>query len=304
MPESKKPTLHPRNKNKVQYDLKALIKVNPDLAKYIKTNKLGIETIDFTNPIAVKLLNKSLLNHYYGIQFWKFPDTNLCPPIPGRADYIHYMADLLGKNDNITCLDIGVGASCIYPILGVSEYNWNFIASDIDRKSIATAKKIVSSNPSLKDKVDFRFQENKNHIFKGIINEDDKIDITICNPPFHASKKGAEKGSMRKVRNLTGKKLKKVQLNFSGMIDEMIYEGGEKKFIQNMIIESVNYAENCLWFSSLVSNERNLNRFYSSLEKYGAKDVKAIHMTTANKISRIVAWTFQSEEKQKQWKKK
>ena len=78
MPETKKPTLHPRNKNKGQYDLKALIKVNPDLAKYIKTNKLGIDTIDFTNPIAVKLLNKSLLNHYYGIQFWKFPDTNLC----------------------------------------------------------------------------------------------------------------------------------------------------------------------------------------------------------------------------------
>jgi 23S rRNA (adenine1618-N6)-methyltransferase len=109
---------------------------------------------------------------------------------------------------------------------------------------------------------------------------------------------------MRKVRNLTGKKLKKVQLSLSGMVDEMIYEGGEKQFIQNMIIESVNYAENCLWFSSLVSNERNLNRFYSSLEKYGAKDVKTIHMTTANKISRIVAWTFQSEEKQKQWKKK
>ena len=92
-----KTNLHPRNKNREQYDLKALVKVNPDLAKYIKTNKLGIETIDFTNPIAVKLLNKSLLNHYYGIQFWKFPDTNLCPPIPGRADYIHYMADLLGK---------------------------------------------------------------------------------------------------------------------------------------------------------------------------------------------------------------
>jgi len=84
----------------------------------------------------------------------------------------------------------------------------------------------------------------------------------------------------------------------------MIYEGGEKQFIQNMIIESVNYAENCLWFSSLVSNERNLNRFYSSLEKYGAKDVKTIHMTTANKISRIVVWSFLDEKEQEEWKKK
>ena len=176
------------------------------------------QTVDFSDPIAVKLLNKALLSHYYDVKFWKFPDTNLCPPIPGRADYIHHMSDLLDesmrKGKTINCLDIGVGASCIYPIIGITEYNWNFIASDIDRKSIATAKKIISSNPNLKGKVDFRFQNDSNKIFEGILKEDDRIEITICNPPFHASRKEALEEQRKKVRNLTGKYHQNPKLTF------------------------------------------------------------------------------------------
>ncbi len=294
-----KKNLHPRNKNRKQYDLKELLKVVPELKKHIKPNKYGEDTIQFSNPEAVKLLNKAILSSYYEIKNWDFPDTNLCPPIPGRADYIHYIADLLGNKKNITCLDIGVGANCIYPILGISEYNWSFIATDVNTDAISSAKKIIESNPSLKGKIEFRLQKDENNIFKNIIKPTDKIDVSICNPPFHASKKDALKGSMRKVRNLTGKRSEKIKLNFSGMANELVYEGGEKQFIQNMIIESVNYAKNCLWFTSLVSNERNLNRFYSSLEKYGATDVKTIHMGTGNKISRIVAWTFQNKQEHK-----
>jgi len=108
---------------------------------------------------------------------------------------------------------------------------------------------------------------------------------------------------MRKVRNLTGKRSKKIQLSFSGMVNELICEGGEKQFINNMITESVNYAENCLWFTTLVSNEKNLNRIYSSLEKIEAIEVKTINMGTGNKITRIVAWTFLTKKEQKEWKK-
>ena len=298
-----KTNLHPKNKNREQYDLKELIKDIPELKKHIKPNKYGEDSIRFSDPAAVKLLNKALLSNYYGIKNWDFPDTNLCPPIPGRADYIHYMADLLEGKDDITCLDIGVGSNCIYPILGISEYKWNFIASDVSANAIVCAKEIIKANPTLRGKVKFRLQKDENRIFKGIIKPKDKIDVSICNPPFHASKKEALKGSMRKVRNLTGKRSKKIQLNFSGMVNEMICEGGEKQFIQNMITESVNYAENCLWFTTLVSNEKNLNRIYSSLEKVEVSEVKTIHMGTANKISRIVAWTFLTKDEQKQWKK-
>jgi len=308
--QQEKTRMHSRNKNRERYDLSALIISNPELVNYLKPNKYGEDSVDFSNPIAVKILNKALLNHYYGIKNWEFPDENLCPPIPGRADYIHHIADLLCENnfgviptgDRITCFDIGVGANCIYPIIGVTEYDWKFIGSDIDPKSIESAKNIVNSNSSLKDKIEVRLQEDRNDIFYGIIGREDKIDLSICNPPFHSSSEAAQKGSRRKVENLTGEKAKTPKLNFAGISNELICDGGEYKFIHNMIKESKKFSENCYWFSTLVSKQSNLKGIYNSLKKNEANQIKTIPMGTGNKSSRIVAWTFLSKEEQKEWK--
>ena len=148
-----KTRLHLRNKNREKYDLEALAIAIPELSEHIKPNKYGENSVDFANPVAVKLLNKALLKHYYGIENWDFPDGNLCPPIPGRADYLHYIADLLTQSNfgtlaeghQISVLDIGVGANCIYPIVGVTEYSWSFIGSDINPDSIEAAKKIADA---------------------------------------------------------------------------------------------------------------------------------------------------------------
>ena len=308
--QKEKARLHSRNKNRERYDLSGLTTSNPELKNYIIVNKFGVESVDFSNPLAVKLLNKALLNLYYGIKNWEFPDENLCPPIPGRADYIHHIADLLGESnfgtipigDKITCLDIGLGASCIYPIIGVTEYGWKFIGSDIDPKSIASAQNIVNSNLSIKDKIECRLQKNPKDIFHGIIGKEDKIDLTICNPPFHSSIEDAQKGTRRKIKNLSGEKVKSPELNFAGISNELICDGGEYKFIQNMIRESEKFSKNCYWFSTLVSKQSNLKGIYKLLEKIEANQIKRIPMSTGNKSSRIVAWTFLSREKQKEWR--
>ncbi|RYJ43169.1 23S rRNA (adenine(1618)-N(6))-methyltransferase RlmF [Flavobacterium beibuense] len=305
-----KSELHPRNKNRGLYDLNALVVAVPQLADFIKPNKFGNDSIDFSNPVAVKLLNRALLHHYYGIQHWNFPDRNLCPPIPGRADYIHYLADLLAKSNKgtmplgnkITCLDVGTGASCIYPILGVTEYNWNFIASDIVADSIESAKSITDANPILKDKIECRLQQNPKNIFTGIIGVQEKIDVTLCNPPFHSSAEEAQKGTQRKVKNLSGKKYKTPELNFAGISNELIYDGGEYRFVATMITESQKTAKNCYWFTTLVSKQSNLKGIYKALEHVGANVVKTIPMGTGNKSTRIVAWTFLNEKEQKEWR--
>ena len=305
-----KTRLHPRNKNRNRYDLSALTILNPELKQYINPNKYGGESINFSNPIAVRILNKSLLNHYYGIKNWEFPEDNLCPPIPGRADYIHHIADLLAENnfgkipkgDKITCLDIGMGASCIYPIIGVTEYGWKFIASDIDQKSIDSAEKIIKSNITTNDKIECRLQKNKSSIFKNIIGEEEKIDLMICNPPFHSSKEEAEKSTLRKLRNLSDKKVKNTHVKFAGVSSEIIFEGGEIKFLENVINESKKFSENCYWFSTLVSKQSNLKRTYKLIDKIGAYFVKTIPMGTGNKSSRIVAWTFLSKDDQSKWR--
>jgi len=304
-----KTRLHSRNKNREPYDLSALSKISPELATYVKPNKFGADSVDFANPVVVKLLNKALLHHYYGIENWEFPDTNLCPPIPGRADYIHHMADLLSENnfgrvptgDKITCFDIGVGANCIYPIIGVTEYGWKFIGSDIDPKSIASAQNIVNANASLQGKIECRLQENKKDAFYGIIGREEIIDVSICNPPFHASAEEAQKGTQRKIKNLSGKIEKTPQLNFAGISNELICDGGEHKFIHNIIRESKKFSKNCYWFSTLVSKQSNLKGIYKSLEKEKALEVKTIPIGTGNKSSRIVAWTFLNKVEQKTW---
>jgi 23S rRNA (adenine1618-N6)-methyltransferase len=308
--QQEKTRLHPRNKNRERYDLPALVIAIPELKNHIIPNKLGAESVDFANPMAVKLLNKALLNHYYGIKYWEFPDENLCPPIPGRADYLHHIADLLSdghfetipKGDKITCLDVGVGASCIYPINGVTEYGWNFIGSDIDPKSIASAQKIVNSNAILQGKIECRLQKNPENVFHDIIGKEDKIDFTLCNPPFHSSTEAAQKGSRRKIKNLTGQEVKTPELNFAGIGNELICEGGEYQFIHNMIWESKKFAKNCYWFTTLVSKQSNLKGIYKALQNIETQQNKTIPLGTGNKSTRIVAWTFLSKAEQKEWR--
>jgi 23S rRNA (adenine1618-N6)-methyltransferase len=302
--------LHPRNKHRQRYDFDQLITSCPELKQFVARNIWDDESIDFSNPQAVLMLNKSLLKHFYGVEKWDIPPTYLCPPIPGRADYIHHIADLLaGSNggkipvgNKIKCLDIGVGANCVYPIIGNKEYGWSFIGADVDPVSIANAHQIINENPSLKGSVECRLQSNENDIFRGIILPDEFIDLTICNPPFHASLAEATAGTLRKLSNLSKKKVKKTTLNFGGQHRELWVEGGEAKFIENMIRESQQFANSCFWFSTNISKQSNLKNIYAALEKVASVEVKTIPMAQGNKISRIVAWTFLDKKQQKIWR--
>ncbi len=266
-------------------------------------------SIDFFNPAAVKMLNKALLKHYYEIANWNIPDDYLCPPIPGRADYIHHIADLLSslnkgnipKGNNIKCLDIGVGANCIYPLIGNKEYGWSFIGVDIDPVAIESANKIIELNPVLKGKIEIRLQNNQKDIFQSIIQENELIDISICNPPFHASSTEAQSGSVRKLHNLTGKKISKPTLNFGGQKNELWCEGGEVRFVRDMILQSKQFSTSCFWFTTLIAKEAHLKSIYQALKKVSATEIKTIPMGQGNKTSRIVAWTFFEEEQQKEW---
>ncbi|MGL6169427.1 MAG: 23S rRNA (adenine(1618)-N(6))-methyltransferase RlmF, partial [Fusobacteriaceae bacterium] len=226
------------------------------------------------------------------IDNWNIPEGFLCPPIPGRADYIHYIADLLSENVNINVLDIGTGANCIYPIIGSQSYGWNYTASDIDPKSIENAEKIVNSNEKLKNKVKLKLQKDKNHIFTGIIDENDRFDLTMCNPPFHSSLEEALKANKRKVDNLNkGNKDIKKGLNFGGQKAELWCTGGERLFLKKMAKESALFAHQVTWFTSLVSNNENVKPTIKILEKLGAQ-CKVLEMSQGQKISRILAWTF------------
>jgi 23S rRNA (adenine1618-N6)-methyltransferase len=290
--------LHPRNKHRGRYQFAVLIKKCPDLADFVIKNEFADETIDFTDSLAVKTLNKALLIYFYGIQLWDIPEGFLCPPIPGRADYLHYVADLIADNNgiipkgkNIKVLDIGVGANSIYPLIGHSEYGWTFVGSDIDSLAIRSAKNIVDAN-GLSKVISIRKQKNKSKIFTDLINPGEKFKLSICNPPFHSSMKDASESTERKWKNL-GKAISMgSDLNFGGKNAELWCEGGEEKFLQSMILESEQFANAVEWFSSLVSKKETLAGCYYELDKIKAKEVRTIDTHQGNKTSRILAWRF------------
>lgn len=310
--------LHPRNRHRGQYDFPALCLAVPELKVHLTKNPKGQWTIDFANPLAVKLLNKALLALHYGVTYWDIPQGFLCPPIPGRADYIHRAADLLFEDnpkladEPITALDIGVGANCIYPIVGATEYGWSWVGSDIDPISIKQASLIVSQNPKLIGQIECRLQRDSQHIFKGVIDEGERYALTTCNPPFHASLEEAQQGTLRKQNNLQANQRKNGRtvsntaknqpaLNFGGQKAELWCPGGEAAFIRKMAMESKSFSQQVLWFTTLISKGDNVRGMKKELEKLGAESIKVQEMAQGQKISRFIAWSFQNASQRKLW---
>lgn len=299
---TEKSGLHPRNLHRHSYDFEKLISCVPELKHYVFTNSYGNLTINFSIPKAVKLLNKALLQHFYDVIDWDIPEGNLCPPIPGRADYIHYIADLLAENSkeipkgsSIKGLDIGTGANLVYPLIARQSYGWEMTGTEISQKSLDNARKIRDKNPGFSSGIHLKLQPDSDCVFKNIINADEKFTFSMCNPPFHDSEESALKGNLRKTKNLKKSKVHTTNLNFSGQQSELWCEGGELAFISKMIEESTFYSSQILWFTCLVSKKENLFKLTSLLKKVKAAKVKTIDMAQGQKVSRILVWSFNSK---------
>ncbi|MDR6485993.1 23S rRNA (adenine1618-N6)-methyltransferase [Chryseobacterium vietnamense] len=305
---AEKSSLHTRNLHRNPYDFDQLISCVPELKHYVFVNAYHTITINFSIPKAVKLLNKALLLHFYDIKGWDIPDTNLCPPIPGRADYVHYIADLLAEQlsaiptgNSVKGLDIGTGANLVYPLISHRSYGWTMLGTDINQDSLKNAQNILDQNKDLISVIQLKSQPDPDHIFTNIINPEDRFTFTMCNPPFHDSEESAVKGNIRKTKNLNKSKKAKPVLNFSGQQSELWCEGGELAFITKMINESVLFSSQVLWFTCLVSKKDNLNKLTTLLKIVKAVEVKTIDMAQGQKVSRILAWTFIPQKDRKTW---
>ncbi|WP_260258386.1 23S rRNA (adenine(1618)-N(6))-methyltransferase RlmF [Vibrio intestinalis] len=311
--------LHKRNLHAGRYDFVKLVKALPALKSHIVKTPKG-DSIRFDDPTSVKLLNRALLAEYYSVEHWDIPQGYLCPPIPGRADYIHRIAEMLSKevtsSSQIKMLDVGVGANCIYPIVASTQYGWHCVGSDIDAVSVDNANSIAEKNATLTGRVECRLQTNSRYLFKGIIQNGERYHVTTCNPPFHKSLDEAMQGSVKKQSNLqrnksqrgsraaamnSSKQSEKLQLNFGGQKAELWCPGGEAAFVKNMAFESREFAEQVLWFSTLISKKENVRWLRKNLEKAGAKEVNIVEMSQGQKISRFVAWSFHDKEQRAKW---
>lgn len=308
---AEKDTLHTRNPHRGRYDFKLLAGGTPELAAFVALNAYGNESINFADPAAVKALNRALLHQVYDIKSWDIPAQYLCPPIPGRADHLHFLADLLAdgnagivpSGESIRILDIGVGANCIYPLIGHREYGWQFVGTDIDAVALANAQSIVDGN-GLNKTVILRLQTSPAAFFQTVVKPGELFDLSMCNPPFHASLAEARSGTQRKWKNLgvEANKKKIPVLNFGGQSSELCCEGGEEAFVCRMIVESASYHGNCLWFTTLISKSSSLPGVYRAIKNVCAVENRTIEMAQGQKKSRIVAWSFFDRKQREAWR--
>lgn len=301
-----KTVLHPRNQHRARYDFPELIEASPSLAAFVHPNAFGNASVDFANPEAVKALNQALLRHFYGISNWDIPAGYLCPPIPGRADYLHYLADLLASSNGgvvprgktVVVLDIGVGANCIYPIIGHQEYGWRFVGADTDAVALEAARTIVAANPALTGSIDCRLQPEASQMLAGVVKRGEVFDAVLCNPPFYPSLAAATAGTQRKTTNLGKGRGPAPVRNFGGQASELWYPGGEEAFVRRLVKESHQLPTSSFWFTALISQSQTLPGIYKELQWAEAVDVRTIDMAQGQKKSRLVAWTFLSPEQQ------
>ncbi|MCE1200286.1 MAG: 23S rRNA (adenine(1618)-N(6))-methyltransferase RlmF [Marinilabiliales bacterium] len=292
-----KEKLHPDNRHRDPYNFDLLTATTPALGQFVRPNPFGVPSINFFDPLAVKTLNQALLRHHYGISYWEIPPGYLCPPIPGRADYLHYLHDLLLEKDlqepgKIRVLDIGTGANCIYPLLGHALFGWNFVGTDTDARAIHNGQTILQKNGIPSDRITLRLQEDLHHIFKNMLLTGDRFQLMMCNPPFYGSAEEAFQATDKKLRHLSGRKSPGPVRNFGGKGHELWCDGGEVGFIRQIISESRFYAPQIDWFTVLVSKSEHLEPIQQMLAEISIAEVRIIPMGQGNKISRIVAWRY------------
>ena len=284
--------MHKNNPFDSNYRFSLLVNAIPELAAFIIPGKFARKSIDFSDPEAVYVLNKALLKWKFNVN-WTLKEGHLCPAVPGRFDYLLHTNDLLPKLEGrrVRMLDIGTGASLIYPLLGTAAFNWECVGSEVDKEAISYAKGLIRMNASMLG-TKIRRQEFKSNILPGIIEKKEQFDLLVCNPPFYKNKSEALAANARKNKNLHGKE--KTHHNFGGSANELWYKGGEEAFLKKLALESAEYGSQIHWFTCLVSKKEHVRTLKRFIRKGNPTDLKVIEMTHGNKSSQFVAWTFQN----------
>jgi 23S rRNA (adenine1618-N6)-methyltransferase len=245
-------------------------------AKEGEDAKSEVIQLDWKNPNTLLAITSALLHRDFGIDF-SLPDGFLCPPLPQRLSYLHWAADLLSlladakwqhsssnsdsdsdsknqndNNSNVVCLDVGIGASMVLSVLAVCVYGWRSVGSEINRRAVEAAEKLMEKNEKLQGKIVLRHVVDGKSVLDGVMTADDVFHVSVCNPPFFDS-------------------LAKTRLNphraASTVSEELVCEGGEEKFIGRMIRESWQFRHQVGWFTTMLGKKSSLSPLQKAIRQ-------------------------------------
>ena len=224
------------------------------------------------------------------------PPEKLLPTIPLRLNYLLWVEDLIehsGIKEDITGVDIGCGASCIYCLLAVRmNKSWKMFALEIDKDNIKYAQDNISRN-QLNDRVTVIAQEDNSSIFKNLFKHDPhQKTFCICNPPFFSSS-----DEVINSQNRTGKRKPPKSFN-SGSSSELIFgDGGELGFVKRIFEESKELQNKIEIYSTMFGCKKNYLKFIEELKVNTIVNYTTTEFVQGKTTRWGIAWSFMHDLK-------
>ncbi|KAI8807143.1 ribosomal RNA large subunit methyltransferase F-like protein [Cladochytrium replicatum] len=273
-------------------DYKRLADEHPSLKRYLKTSKKGI-WIDFKDPKAVREYNYALLWVDFRLRL-EIPLDVLCPPIANRLEYVLWIEHLLGPDhrtkDVIRGVDIGTGASCIYPLLGVARNkHWRFHVLEVDERLAEYATENIRRN-KMEDKIQVVLTDQGalNFAHPALLRDGRSVDVDfdfcMCNPPFFEDSVQRNDGLMKKADAPS--------TVCTGSDVEMIAPEGEVGFVKNIISQSIEAPSRFRWYTSLIGIKSHVSVLEAEIIRLKPKTI-LVHTFQISRTTRwILSWSF------------
>ncbi|CEP18027.1 hypothetical protein [Parasitella parasitica] len=277
--------MHPRSVYNIEPDFTTLAKDYASFKPFVKQTEQGRSYIDFKDAEANRELCKCLLKRDFKVDV-DFPLDTLCPAVPNRLNYILWLEDLiqdtLSNLKNCQGIDIGVGASCIYPLLGcATNPTWRFLGTEINQRSTDFANKNVQRN-HLEDRITIIHNPDPSKIF--LLEQDKQYTFSMCNPPFYSSQEEIDQG-------LHNKEVEPSAI-CTGSNNEMITKGGEFEFIKLMVMESLQIQRQVHWYTSMIGLKRTIRPLIRLLNDQGIVNYIVTDFIQGKTVRWIIAWSF------------
>ncbi|GAA5956908.1 hypothetical protein JCM8115_003858 [Rhodotorula mucilaginosa] len=275
------------------------------LSPFLAVTASGRSTLDFQDEAAVRALNGALLKRDFDLDV-ETPSDRLCPSVPGRLDYVLHCLELvrqtrraraLGAVPEIqTGLDVGTGASAIYPLLAVRYAasrapqdfaNLRMLATDINEKSLAIAKSNAERN-GLAEAISVHRVEPDGPIFPpAVVDSASHIEFTMCNPPFY--------GSAEEIASLEAGKASLPFAICTGADNEMVTPGGEVAFVSRMIRETRTLGRSRIkWFTSLLGKYSSIAPLIDELKSCKILNYHVSALPMRGHTTRwVLSWSIQ-----------
>ncbi|KAJ8977955.1 hypothetical protein NQ317_008147 [Molorchus minor] len=260
--------MHPRNIYKSPPNFKELALEFPEFRPFVRPDLNGKITLDFKDVHALRALSCVLLKKDFGL-IVEMPMNKLIPTIPLRLNYILWIEDLLkaATSENIVGIDIGTGASCIYPLLAAKKNKWAMLATENDSNSFSDARNNVERN-KLQDLIRVVLVK-QDKLLEGVI-EDREYDFCISRKAGRPHPKNA----------------------FCASVNEVVAKGGEVEFITRLIDESKNINRRIKVYSTMIGQKSSLPPLKKALREASVTSFNESYFCQGNTTRWGLAWTF------------